>query len=63
VQVDRPKFLYLINHLHYQVWHNIEERRWEAHLKLAKSLCDELFQAWQLSFIDDLLCDEVEEVT
>jgi hypothetical protein len=46
VQVDRPKFLYLINHVHHQVWHNIEERWWEAHLELAKSLCDELFQAW-----------------
>jgi hypothetical protein len=45
------------------VWHNIEERWLEAHLKLAKSLYDQLFQAWQLSFIDDLLCDEVEEVT
>jgi hypothetical protein len=49
--------------VHHQVWHNIEERWRETHLKLAKSLCDELFQAWQLSFTDDLLCDEVEEVT
>jgi hypothetical protein len=49
--------------VHHQVWHNIEERRREAHLKLAKSLHDELFQAWQLSFIDDFLCDKVEEVT
>jgi hypothetical protein len=45
------------------VWHNIEERRRKAHLELAKSLCDELFQAWKLSFVDNLLGDEVEEVT
>jgi hypothetical protein len=55
--------MYLINHVHHQVWHNIGKRWREAHFKLAKSLCNELFQAWQLSFIDDLLCDEVEEVT
>ena len=30
---------------------------------LAKSPCDELFHGWQLNFIDDLLCDPVEEVT
>ena len=39
------------------------ERRRETDLELAKSLCYELFNGWQLSFIDDLLCDEVEEVT
>jgi hypothetical protein len=33
------------------------------HISSWQSLYDELFQAWQLSFIDDLLCDEVEEVT
>jgi hypothetical protein len=55
--------MYLINHVHHQVWHNIEERQWKAHLELAKSLHDELFQAWQLSLINGLLCDEVEEVT
>ena len=27
VQVYGPKVLYLINHVHHQVWHNIEERR------------------------------------
>ena len=63
MQVNRPKVLYLINHVHYQVWHNIEERRREAHLELANHLCDELFHAWQLSFIDDLVCDPVEKVT
>jgi hypothetical protein len=31
------------------------------HISNWQRLCDELFQAWQLSFIDDLLCDEVEE--
>jgi hypothetical protein len=44
------------------VWHNTENRRREAHLELAKSLRDELFQARELIFIDDLLCDAVEEV-
>jgi hypothetical protein len=34
----------------------------EAHLELAKSLRDELFQGRQLSFIDDLLSDAVKEV-
>jgi hypothetical protein len=36
--------LYLINHVHHEVWHDIEERRWEAHLELAENLRDELFQ-------------------
>jgi hypothetical protein len=48
--------------VHHEVWHNTENRRREAHLELAKSLRDELFQARELIFIDDLLCDAVEEV-
>ena len=63
MQVYGPKVLYLINHVNRQVWHNIEERWRVAHFELAKSLWDELFHAWQLSFIDNLLCDEVEEGT
>ena len=43
VQVHSTQFLYLINQVHHQVWHNIKERQWEAHLELAKSLRDELF--------------------
>ena len=62
MQVHGTQFLYMINQVHHQVWHNIEERRREAHLELAKGIRDELFQARQLSFIDDLLCDAVEEV-
>jgi hypothetical protein len=62
VQVHGAQLLYLINHVHHQVWHDIEERWWEAHLELAKSLCDELFQGRQLSFIDDLLGDATKEV-
>jgi hypothetical protein len=54
--------VYLINHVHHEVWHDIEERWWEAHLELAKSLHDELFQGRQLSFIDDLLGDATNEV-
>jgi hypothetical protein len=48
--------------VHHQVWHDIKERLWEAHLELAKSLRDELFQGRQLSFIDDLLGDVIKEV-
>ena len=43
VQVHGTQFLYLINQVHHQVWHNIKVRWWEAHLELAKSFCDELF--------------------
>ena len=45
VQVYRPKVLNLINNVHHQVWHNIEQRQREAHLELANHLCDELFHA------------------
>ena len=62
VQVHGAQFLHLINHVHHQVWHNIEERQREAHLELVKGLRDALFLASQLSFIDDLLCNAVEEV-
>jgi hypothetical protein len=54
--------LYLINHVHENVWHNIEVRQWEAQLELAKGLSDELFQGRQLSFIDDRLGDAIKEV-
>ena len=63
VQVYRPEVLNLINHVHHQVRHNIKVRWREAHLELANRLCDELFHAWQLSFIDDILCDPVEVLT
>jgi hypothetical protein len=63
VEVHGAQLFYLINHVHHKVWHNIKERWQETHLKLAKSLCDELFLAWKLSFVDNLLGDEVEEVT
>ena len=52
VQVYRPKVLNPIDHVHHQVWHNIKIRGWEAHLELAKGLCDELFHSWQFRFID-----------
>ena len=39
--------------MHLQVWHNIDVRRWEAHLEMAKSLHNEGFHGRQLSFIND----------